>query len=88
MPTIAELFDLAVHHHQSGNLHEAEALYRQILQADLGHADAHHLLGLLAHQTGHHEAAIPLIRQAIALNPTAAAFHSNLGTVLQAWTRR
>src|SRR5205807_1341039 len=50
------------------------------------HADALHLLGVLEHQTDHHEAAIPLIRQAIALNP-AAAFYSNLGTVLQATGR-
>lgn len=87
MPTVAELFNQAVSHHQSGNLKEAEALYRQVLQLDHFHADGRHLLGLLAHQTGHHDAAIYLIRQAIALMPNVAAFHSNLGTVLQAAAR-
>jgi tetratricopeptide (TPR) repeat protein len=82
--TIDELFAAAVRFHQSGQLPEAEALYRQVLEAHPSHADAVHLLGILAHQTGHHQAAISLIRQAIALNPTAALFHFNLGTVHQA----
>ena len=48
MATIAELLDLAARYHQSGNLQQAEMLYGKILQADPGHATAHHLLGLLA----------------------------------------
>ena len=71
MNTIAELFQRAVQFHRGGNLGQAEPLYRQVLQADPTHAEAHHLLGLLAHQTGHHEPAIALLRQAIALNPAA-----------------
>ena len=46
------------------------------------HADALHLLGFLEHQTGNSTGAVALIRQAITLNPTAAACHSNLGIVL------
>src|SRR5437868_15195509 len=83
MATIAELFDLAVRHHRSGNLAQAEPLYRQVLQAEPAHAHALHLLGLLAYQTGAHEAANGLIRKAIALNPSVAVFHSNLGVVLK-----
>jgi len=83
MSTIAELFARALRYHQSGNLRQAEPLYRQILQADPTHADAHHLLGLVAHQTGHHEPAAALLRRAIALNPSAAVYHTNLGLVLE-----
>src|ERR1700682_6054026 len=63
--TINELFASAVRFHQSGQLQQAEALYRQVLEVHPSHADALHLLGILAHQTGHQQAAISLIRQAI-----------------------
>jgi len=82
MATIVELYDRARHVHRSGNLEHAETLYQAILQADPGHADAHHLLGLLDYQTGRHDAALALIRRAIGLNPNVAAYHSNLALVL------
>jgi len=82
MGTLAELFDAALGHHRSGNLGQAELLYRQILQADPSNADAHHLLGLVAHQTGHNETGASLVRQAISLQPAVADYHANLGTVL------
>jgi Tfp pilus assembly protein PilF len=87
MATSAELFDLAVSYHRSGDLRQAEPLYRQVLEAEPGHAGAHHFLGLLAHQAGHHEAALALIRQALALNPDEADWHSNLGLVLMSQGR-
>ena len=84
MATISEALAIAVQHHQAGRLHQAEQVYRQILQADPHQADALHLLGVLANQTGHHEAAIELIRQAIAINPLVAPFHNNLGLACRA----
>ncbi len=77
--TIQQAFELALQHHQSGQLPEAEALYRQILAVEPRHAEALHLLGVLAHQVGRHDLAIELIREAIALAPGTAEFHSNLG---------
>ncbi len=74
-------------HHQAGRLNEAERLYRQILQSDPRHADALHLLGVLAHQQGHDEAAVRLIEQAIAQNGRTPAFHNNLGAALKALGR-
>ena len=53
----AELFDLALRHHQNGNLTEAETFYRQLLQSNPGHADVHHMLGILNHQQNRHDAA-------------------------------
>jgi Tfp pilus assembly protein PilF len=82
MATINELFELAVRYHRSGNLRQAEPLYRQVLQAEPAHAAAHHMLGRLAHQSGQHQAAIALIRQAVALDPADAIAHYNLGVIL------
>ena len=77
----------ALRHHQAGQLAEAEALYRQVLQARPDQPDALHLLGVLAHQVERHEVAVELIGQAIALNPNAAGYYSNLGVALQALGR-
>ena len=77
--TLPEAFAIAVQHHQAGRLAEAEAIYRQILASDPRHADAMHLLGLLAHQAGRNDVAVETILKAIALVPTAPAFYSSLG---------
>ena len=84
VPDVQELFAVALRHHQAGRLLEAERLYRQVLQADCRHADALHLLGVIAHQLGRHDAAVELIEQAIAHNGRAPAFHNNLGNALKA----
>ncbi len=62
-------------------------LYRQILTIDPRHADALHLLGVVAYQTGRHVAAVDLMSQAIAIQPHFAAFHSNLGNALSELAR-
>jgi protein O-GlcNAc transferase len=77
--TIPQAFQIALRHHQSGRLANAEALYRQILAVQPNHADALHLLGVIAHQAGRHDLATEWIRQAIVLNPNNPAAHSNLG---------
>ena len=77
--TIAQAFEIALQHHQAGRLAEAEAIYRQVLAAEPQHADALHLLGVIAHQMGLNDRAVAMIRQAIALNPHSSIFHSNLG---------
>jgi len=84
MPTIAEWCVLALEHHVSGRLKEADQIYRQILAADPNHADALHLLGVVASQMGNHESAVQYIRQAIELNATESDFHGNLGNVFKA----
>ncbi|MBF0588318.1 MAG: tetratricopeptide repeat protein [Magnetococcales bacterium] len=74
----------AIQHHQSGHLTEAEALYRQILQAHPQQPDALHLLGCIALQSGQVQQAEQWIRQAVTLQPQRADFHSNLGNTLAA----
>jgi tetratricopeptide (TPR) repeat protein len=66
-------------HHQSGNLAEAEACYRDILRLEPDHADALHLLGVIAQQNGDYAQAERLIRSAIARHPRVADYHNNLG---------
>ena len=75
-------FNTALAAHRCGELAQAEAGYREILTADLSHADAHHLLGVVALQTGRHALAIESITRAVELNPAAAAYHTNLGSAL------
>jgi tetratricopeptide (TPR) repeat protein len=78
------LVNQALAHHRAGRLAEAEHLYRQVLDIDPAHADAIHLLGMLAFQAGELDRAAATIGDAIALHPAAASYHSNLGNVLEA----
>src|ERR1700693_4861363 len=80
---IAGLLSQARDHHPAGRLAQAEQVYREMLQHDPRHADALHLLGLIAYQTGHHSIAVALIGRAIESNPDVAAFYSHLGLALQ-----
>ncbi len=83
-PALADTLQRALRHHQAGQLAQAEPLYREILRAEPRHADALHLLGVLAHQVGQHAPAADLIRQAIRENPRSAGYHCNLGEALRA----
>ena len=81
------MLEAGLRHHQTGQLAEAEQLYRQVLAIDARHTDALHLLGLIAHQVGQNNIAVELIGKAIEISPAFAAYHSNLGIVLQALGR-
>jgi Flp pilus assembly protein TadD len=83
-PTLQKLVSEALRHHRNGQMIEAEEIYRRVLARDPDHADALHLLGMVAYQTGRIPLALELIRKAIAVHPSAASYHSNLGNVLQA----
>jgi tetratricopeptide (TPR) repeat protein len=87
MPTISEALNAAVKFHQTGNLAEAERLYRDILQSNPRHADAWHLLGLVAYQHGDLVAALESIGRAIGLDPSQTSYHNHLGEVYRAMRR-
>ena len=76
-------FQAALQHHQAGRLSDAETGYRRVLAADPGHADSLHLLGVIAAQCGHLDAAVDLIGHAVAARGDIAAYHVNLGLAEQ-----
>ena len=80
----AERLSRGLEHHRAGRLTEAAQQYQGILEVEPDHADALHLLGVVAHQLGDHSTAIALIEEAIALEPRSADYHSNLGNALRA----
>ncbi|HZQ40389.1 MAG TPA: tetratricopeptide repeat protein [Rhizomicrobium sp.] len=62
---------------------EAEAVCRQILQAQPSTPEAEHLLGIIAHQNGKLAEAIQHVERATKLAPQVALFHANLGEMLR-----
>lgn len=69
--------------HQRGELAQAKAIYTALLEDDRGHADAWHLLGMVAYQEKNYALASDLIQKAIAINPGMAGYYSNHGLVLR-----
>lgn len=78
-PDLQTLVQTGLRAHQAGQLPEAETAYLKILDAAPDHADANHLLGMIARQTGTPDSAIRLFNKAIRANPGVAAYHNNLG---------
>ncbi|MDE2091625.1 MAG: sulfotransferase [Gammaproteobacteria bacterium] len=73
----------AVTCHQQNDYERAEHGYREVLRLIPAHPDATHFLGLLAHQTGHAETALVLLKRAVELGPGSALYRHNLGGVLR-----
>jgi tetratricopeptide (TPR) repeat protein len=69
--------------HQRGYLSQAQALYADLLKTQPRHADALHLLGVIAAQSNNPQKAVELIGQAIAIKPDFAEAHCNHGLALQ-----
>ncbi len=82
--SIPDTIQLALKHHQKGELQQAEAIYRQVLEADPDNADALHLLGVIANQLGQNEIAVGLIEKAINANRAIPLYHNNAGNVYRA----
>ena len=73
----AELIEQGLAHHRAGRIGEAEAFYRRALERAGGHADALHLAGLAAFQSGRPAAALPDLAKAAAVAPLVAQFHAD-----------
>jgi len=80
---LTSMLDLAVAHHQGGRLSAAADIYRQVLQQDPENADAIHLLGEIAYQTGDRERAIANYQKSLNINPENADALNNLAATLQ-----
>jgi tetratricopeptide (TPR) repeat protein len=81
------LFAAAVQHFQARRLDEAERARRDVLTFDRNHAHALHLLGLIAHQSGHPDGALDFIGRALALDRRNADCEFNMAQVLRALGR-
>src|SRR5208283_4608013 len=81
---VPDTLQLALKHHQKGELQQAEAIYRQVLQAEPDNADALHLLGVIANQLGQNEIAVSLIEKAIKANQAVPLYHNNAGNAYRA----
>ncbi len=81
-PTVDQALLQAVEAHHSGNLHDAERLYRAILQTQPTHPDANHNLGILVGSQGNHEAALPFFQTALESDPTQRQFWLSYITAL------
>jgi tetratricopeptide (TPR) repeat protein len=72
MATNSEALAMAIRHHREGRLQAAEQIYRRILDVEPNHADAIHLLGLIALQVGKFDEAVAHCRRALELVPDCA----------------
>jgi len=70
---------LAEQKRRHGFLADADELTRRAVVADPDNAEAMHMLGIIAHQSGKTAEAIDHIRRAIAIKPDVALYHANLG---------
>jgi predicted O-linked N-acetylglucosamine transferase (SPINDLY family) len=71
-------------HYQAGELAQAEQLYRRIVDSDPRHAEALHMLAVLALSGGYVDQAEGLLRRSIGEAPRRAEAHLTLGNVFLA----
>ncbi len=95
MAAVAELYDLALRLHQSGDFLRAESLYTQILRSDPpasqrpvgkphpGLARVHYNLGNILQGQRRLDEAVASYRQAVRIDPAHAWAHNNLGIALK-----
>lgn len=81
MPTIQQMLQEAVGHHQAGRFPEAEALYRRVLSLEKDQPDALNLLGVILSQKRQFQEAEELLRKAIKRKPHEAVFRFNIGAL-------
>ena len=81
--TNANLFAEAQQAHQQNQLRKAERLYKQVIESEAGHADAHHFLGLVYGGLGYAQRGFQSMQRAVELQPSNPVFLTNLGESLR-----
>lgn len=84
---IQQALQRALQCHGTGDLGQAEQIYRHILGVNSQHPDALHYLGVIGLQKGRFEDAAELIGKAIEFRPEYLDALANLGNVMQALGR-
>lgn len=82
--TLQQAFELALKHHQSGRLAEAEELYLQVLAVEPRHPETLHFVGIVSLQRGRNQAALNYFDQALAVRPDWPDALNNRGEALRA----
>jgi predicted TPR repeat methyltransferase len=82
--TLDEAISMAILFLQEEQPEDAEKLLRGVLQVVPDHPVALHFAGVVAHRQKRYDESIALMERSLALDPTQADWHSNLGIVLKA----
>ncbi|OGI18006.1 MAG: hypothetical protein A2287_07925 [Candidatus Melainabacteria bacterium RIFOXYA12_FULL_32_12] len=67
--SVVDLLNTAIQHHQSGNIQEAEGIYKEVLNFDSNNLDALYLLGVVSHQKGYLDDALVFLNKAVNIKP-------------------
>ncbi|MAA77774.1 MAG: hypothetical protein CL916_00825 [Deltaproteobacteria bacterium] len=87
MSSLHQILQEGLHFHQKGMLPQAEQRYRRIISVQPNHGWAHHFLGAIAQEFGHHEDAYGHFQQATQSIPHNAAAWNGMGRSLFALGR-
>ena len=82
MPTPADVFALAVQYYTTGNLDLAQQHASSVLEEEPNHAEALHLLGVIAQQQGRPDQAIVLLNRSLTANATNPLTWQHAGDIL------
>jgi Flp pilus assembly protein TadD len=80
---INDAMQSALRFHNAGDLNSAQRTYEQILRVHPAHADAVHLLGVIACQRREFVRGVEWVSRAISLSPNQSAYHNSLGNGLR-----
>ena len=78
-PAALDPFQQGFAYLEAGRMDEAEQLFLQVVARNSVHAEALHLLGVIAHQRGQYEAAVHWMGRAITVQPLDPRYHTNRG---------
>ena len=81
-PSVNQQRATALEQEQNGQIVEAEAAWHSVLRVHPSDAEAYAHLGLLEARQQHYDAAVPLYRKALALDPAMPDLRLNLGLSL------
>lgn len=81
MNNIYTQLQIAIQHHQTGEIEQAQQLYKSILQREPKNHEVLHLLGVINAQIGNYEFAEKLIMMACQILPKNEAYQFNLGNI-------
>ncbi|MCP4748731.1 MAG: tetratricopeptide repeat protein [Desulfobacteraceae bacterium] len=84
MDSVIDLAAQAQEYIESGNLDDAERIYRKMLTSGPANAHIHHVLGLIYYEQKRYEQARRQVCRAIEINPEQGVYWRSLGDIIQA----